>query len=143
MPTAIKSLVRRFFDEICNQAKLEVADEIFSLDHAYHDPSSPFIVPGPEGMKHLVSTYQRAFLGAHWQIEEMIDAGDRVVTRWTGSGTHQADLMSIAPTGKQVQVTGIWIHRLAGEKIVESWNVWDTLGMLQQLGVVAHLQQAQ
>jgi predicted ester cyclase len=51
--------------------------------------------------------------------------------------------MSIAPTGKQVQVTGIWIHRLAGEKIVESWNVWDTLGMLQQLGVVAHLQQAQ
>jgi len=70
MPTAIKSLVRRFFDEICNQAKLEVADEIFSLDHAYHDPSSPFIVPGPEGMKHLVSTYQRAFVGAHWEIED-------------------------------------------------------------------------
>jgi hypothetical protein len=32
---------------------------------------------------------------------------------------------------------------VAGEKIVESWNVWDTLGMLQQLGVVAYLQQAQ
>jgi hypothetical protein len=58
----------------------------------------------------------------------------RVVTRWTGSGTRQADLISIAPTGKQVQVSGNWIHRLAGEKIVESWNVWDTLGMLQQLG---------
>ena len=100
MPSANQTLVRRFFDETCNQGKLEVADEIFSPDHKYHDPSNPFIVPGPEGMKQLVSTYQRAFTGAHWEIEEMIDAGDRVVTRWTGSGTHQADLMSISPTGK-------------------------------------------
>jgi predicted ester cyclase len=143
MLTANQALVRRFFDEICNQRKLEVADEIFSADHKYHDPSNPFIVPGPEGMKQLVSTYQRAFTGAHWEIEEMIDAGDQVVTRWTGSGSHQADLMSISPTGKQVQVTGIWIHRFAGDRIVESWNAWDTLGMLQQLGVVAHLQQTQ
>jgi predicted ester cyclase len=50
--------------------------------------------------------------------------------------------MSIGPTGRQVQIAGIWIHQIAGEKIVESWNVWDTLGMLQQLGVVAHLQRA-
>ena len=50
----------------------------------------------------------------------MIDAGDRVVTRWTGSGTHQADLMSISPTGKQVQVTGIWIHRFANLRLVRT-----------------------
>jgi SnoaL-like polyketide cyclase len=114
--------------------RLEVADEIFSADHKYHDPSNPFIVPGPEGMKRLVSAYQRAFTVSHWEIEEMIDAGDQVVTRWTGSGTHKADLMIISPTGKQVQVTGIWIHRFAGDRIVESWNAWDALGMLQQLG---------
>jgi predicted ester cyclase len=93
-------------------------------------------------MKQLVSTYQRAFTDAHWEIEEMLDAGAQVVTRWQGSGTHQAELMSIGPTGRQVQIAGIWIHQIAGEKIVESWNVWDTLGMLQQLGVVAHLQRA-
>ena len=93
MPSANQILVRRYFDETCNQGKLEVAGEIFSPEHKYHDPSNPFIVPGPEGMKQLVSTYQRAFTGARWEIEEMIDAGDRVVTRWTGSGTHQADLM--------------------------------------------------
>ena len=87
MLTANQALVRRFFDEICNQRKLEVADEIFSADHKYHDPSNPFIVPGPEGMKRLVSAYQRAFTVSHWEIEEMIDAGDQVVTRWTGSGT--------------------------------------------------------
>jgi steroid delta-isomerase-like uncharacterized protein len=142
MSTANQTLVRRFFDVVCNQAKLEEADALFSPEHTYHDPSNPFIVAGPEGMKQLVSTYQRAFSDAHWEIEEMLDAGAQVVTRWQGSGTHQAELMSIGPTGRQVQIAGIWIHQIAGEKIVESWNVWDTLGMLQQLGVVAHLQRA-
>ena len=69
MPSVNQTLVCRFFDETCNQGKLEVADEIFSPDHKYHDPSNPFIVPGPEGMKLLISTYQRAFTGAHWEIE--------------------------------------------------------------------------
>ena len=62
-----------------------------------------------------------------------------MVTRWTGTGTHQGDLLGMAPTGKGAKVMGIWIHRLAGGKIVESWNVWDTLGMLQQLGVIPAL----
>jgi len=52
--------LRRFSDVVCNQAKLEEADELFSSEHAYHDPPS-LIIPGPEGMKQLVSTYQRAF----------------------------------------------------------------------------------
>lgn len=59
--------------------------------------------------------------------------------RKTGRGTHKAELQGnppIPPTGKQVVVPGVWIHRITGGKIVESWNVWDTLGMLQQLGVI-------
>jgi hypothetical protein len=102
MPSVNQTLVRRFFDETCNQGKLEVADEIFSPDHKYHDPSNPFIVPGPEGMKLLISTYQRAFTGAHWEIEEMIDAGDRVkcgsekslermASRFTTSRSHRGN----------------------------------------------------
>jgi hypothetical protein len=51
MPSVNQTLVRRFFDETCNQGKLEVADENFFPDHKYHDPSNPLIVPGPEGMK--------------------------------------------------------------------------------------------
>ena len=58
------------------------------------------------------------------------------MTCWTGTGTHQGDLLGMAPTQKPATVIGIWIHRLAGGTIVESWNVWDTLGMLQQLGVI-------
>jgi steroid delta-isomerase-like uncharacterized protein len=129
-----RSLVTRFFEEMCNGRKLNAADEIFAAAHDYHDPSNPGIGQGPDGVKQLLSVYHTAFPDSHWTVDEAIEAGDRVITRWTGTGTHQGDLGGIAPTGRQVHVAGIWIHRIAGGKIAESWNVWDTLGMLTQIG---------
>ncbi|TMQ73649.1 MAG: ester cyclase [Candidatus Eisenbacteria bacterium] len=130
------ALVRRFFDEMCNQRKLDIADQLFAANHTYNDPSTP-TGPGPKGVKDVISGYQNAFGDAHRTVHETYAAGDDiVVTRWTGNGTHSGELMGIAPTQKKVKVTGIWIHRFSGGKIVESWNTWDTLGMLQQLGVV-------
>ena len=58
------------------------------------------------------------------------------MTRWTATGTKHGVLTGLPPTGKAAKVMGIWIHRLAGGQIVESWNVWDMLGMLQQLGAL-------
>lgn len=69
----------------------------------------------------------------------MLVAADTVVTRWTGSGTQAGELAGnppIPPTGKKVSVMGVWIQRVAGGKVVATWDVWDTLGMLQQLGVI-------
>jgi predicted ester cyclase len=67
----------------------------------------------------------------------LVDGADSVVTRWTGRGTHTGDLHGgISATGKKAVVQGIWINRLSNGKIVESWNAWDALGMLQQLGIV-------
>jgi predicted ester cyclase len=59
-----------------------------------------------------------------------------VVTRWTGSGTHQGELMGVAPTGNQVTITGIRINRISGGKIEESWTNYDALGMMQQIGAI-------
>jgi steroid delta-isomerase-like uncharacterized protein len=135
-----KTLSHRFFAEVCNGRKLDLAEELFSTDHTYHDPASPGIGTGPAGMKQLIGNYHTGFGDAAWAVEEMMDAGqDTVVARWTGSGTHSGMLLGISPTGKTVSVSGIWIHRIAGGKIVESWNCWDALGMLQQLGVVPTL----
>jgi steroid delta-isomerase-like uncharacterized protein len=136
MSAVNQALVRRFFDEVCNGRKLAVADELFSKTHAYHDPQTP-TGPGPQGMRDVIAAYQNAFEGAHWDVEEMISAdGDVVLTRWNGTGTHTGELMGIAPTKKRVKVAGIWVHRISAGRIVESWNIWDTLGLLQQLGVV-------
>jgi predicted ester cyclase len=75
-------------------------------------------------------------------VHQTVNAGDDlVITRWSGSGTHTGELMGIPPTRKKVAVDGIWILRIAGGKIVESWNSWDTLGLLQQLGVVPAMAQ--
>ncbi len=133
-----RAIAHRFFEECCNGRNLEIADELFATEHRYHDPSSPSIGSGPEGMKQLLSTYLRAFFDIHWDVDDMFvaEGGGKVVTRWTGHGTHTADLEGIPPTGKRATVQGIWIHRIAGNKIVESWNIWDTLGMLQQLGII-------
>jgi predicted SnoaL-like aldol condensation-catalyzing enzyme len=136
MSESNKALVTRFFEEVCNGRKLDVADQIFSSSHAYHDPQIP-TGPGPLGMKQVISTYQKAYADARWTVEETFLAGENlVVTRWIGSGTQTGELNGIAPTQKKVKVSGIWIHEISGGKIVESWNNWDTLGMLQQLGVV-------
>jgi predicted ester cyclase len=131
-----QTLVRRFFDEVCNQQKLNVADELFSSNHEYNDPQAP-TGPGPDGVKKVISTYQTAFQKAHWQVLETIVAENTIITRWKGIGTnHHKELNGIPPTGKNAEVFGTWIHRIENNKIVESWNVWDTLGLLQQLGVV-------
>ncbi len=82
------------------------------------------------------ASYRTAFPGNQLTVEDYLAEGDTVVSRWTGRGTHKGDLMGIAPTGKQVTVTGISIQRIANGKIVEEWSNYDMLGMLQQLGVV-------
>ena len=128
-------LVSRFFEEMCNQRNLNIASELFASNHLYHDPQTP-AEPGPDGMKQVISIYQTAFPDAHWKVLETMTAGDDIITRWEGSGTQKNELPGIPATGKHVAVEGIWIHRVKNNKIAESWNVWDTLGMLQQLGIV-------
>ena len=134
MSATDEAVVRRFYEEMNNDRKLELAPELFTADHKMHDPQVP-APDGPEGMAATVKVYQDGVQG-HWQIEDIFSAGDKVVVRWTGSGTHVAEVSGIPATGKAIRVDAITIHRMAGGKIAETWEVWDTLGFLQQLGVV-------
>ncbi len=77
-----------------------------------------------------------AFPDLHYTVEDQIAEGDKVVTRYMASGTHQSELMRIAPTGNWVEITGISITRIQDGRIEEIWENYDTLGMMQQLGVV-------
>ena len=134
MSAADEAVVRRFYEEMNNDRKLDLAAELFAAGHKFHDPQVP-APDGPEGVAQVVKEYQDGVEG-HWKIEEMFSAGDRVVVRWTGSGTHSAEMNGIPATGRKVRVDAIAIHRMAGGKIAETWEVWDTLGFLQQIGVV-------
>src|SRR5438067_4672273 len=134
MSAADEAVVRRFYEQMCNERKNDLAPELFTADHKMHDPQVP-CADGPAGIAEVVSVYQKGVEG-HWGIEEIFSTDDRVVVRWTGSGTHVAEVNGIPPTGKKISVDAITIHRMAGGKIAETHEVWDTLGFLQQLGVV-------
>jgi len=131
---ANEAVVRRFYEQMNNERKNELAAELFTADHQMHDPQVPTPV-GPAGMASTVAVYQEGVDG-HWQIEDLFSADDKVVVRWTGSGTHVGEVNGITPTGNKVRVDAISIHRLRDGKIAETWEVWDTLGFLQQLGAV-------
>ena len=140
---ANKAVVRRTFEEVWNSGQLDVADEVYAPGHSNHDPVFPSIVPGPDGITPIVSMYRAGFPDLQFTVEDMVAEGDRVVTRWSASGTHTGELRGIAPyvrgippTNKRVTVTGITISHIANGQIVESWSSWDTLGMMQQLGLI-------
>ena len=129
-----KALVRRIFEEVWNQGKMALIAEFYSPASVEHTSSGP--VHGQEGLKQYIMLYRTAFPDAHYTVEDQIAERDKVVTRWSGRGTHQGPLMGIPPTGKQGTVTGISIDRFEGGKIVETWTELDALGMMQQLGVI-------
>jgi steroid delta-isomerase-like uncharacterized protein len=139
MSDANKTIARRVIDEIFNQGRIEVIDEIISADFVGHDAALPEPTSGPEGLRQTVAAYRGGFPDINIAIDDQVAEGDRVVTRWTARGTHDGDLWGIAPTAKQATVTGITIDRIEGGKIVESWTNWDTIGLLQQIGVVPSL----
>ncbi len=85
--------------------------------------------------------YRMAYPDTHFAVEDQVAEGDKVATRWTAVGTQQGELMGIPATGKKVTVTGMTINRIVNGMIMESWNNFDALGQLQQLGVVPALGQ--
>ena len=134
-----KALARRFFLEAFNEGNVSVVDELCTPDVVTHDSALPEPLIGIEATKASVTGYRDAFPDLQITIEEQVAEGDIVVTRWSARGTHQGDLIGIAPTGKQATVTGITIDRFSNGRVAESRTNWDTLGMLQQLGVVPAL----
>ena len=130
-----KTIARRNFEAAWNQGDMDVVDEIYAATYVNNDPANPG-VSGPAGQKQLIGMYRAAFPDTTFTIEAQVAEGDQVVTRWTARGTHQGELMGMAATNKEITITGITIDRIAGGKITESWSNWDTIGMMQQLGVV-------
>ena len=99
--------------------------------------SAPTGLPADrDGFKQFVAMYRVAFPDVHITIEDILAEGDRVMTRWSATGTHKGELLGIAPTEKKVTVTGMSENRISGGKVVEQWNEFDDLGMLQQIGAM-------
>jgi steroid delta-isomerase-like uncharacterized protein len=129
-----KQLVRRAIEEVYNRGNLDLVDELVSSNFVAYSPSEE--IRRPSGIKQYVTELRAAFPDLHMTIEDQVADGDRVVTRWTATGTHTGPFHGIPPTGKAGKITGIDIDRIVNGKTVECWTNSDDLGLLQQLGVV-------
>jgi steroid delta-isomerase-like uncharacterized protein len=132
-----KKLSRRIFEEVWNNKNTAAIDELIAANYVHHDPQSPKFSDGIEGYKQLVAHYLKAFPDARFTIDQEIEEGDIAVTRWRVQGTHKGDLSTLPATNKSFFVAGVTIARSKNGKIVEGWNNWDALGLMQQLGAVS------
>jgi predicted ester cyclase len=127
---------QRFFEDMLGKANWALADEILSKDIVMHHPSSPQPVAGAQAVVGFLGAFRAGFPNMSMKVELAFGEGDMVAVRWRMSGTHTAELFGIPPTGKPVSVVGISLLRFANGKVVEDWVSEDSLGLMQQIGVI-------
>jgi steroid delta-isomerase-like uncharacterized protein len=134
-----KALARRALEEIWSKGNLAVAPEIYGPNFVTHQHSHPHLrdVRGVSTFVEFVGEFRRAFPDFHDTIDDQIAEGDKVVTRFTSTGTHRGPLMGLQPSNKRATWMGIVIDRIEEGKIVEEWVSWDLFGMMQQLGGIS------
>jgi steroid delta-isomerase-like uncharacterized protein len=132
-------VVHRYIDEFWSEGKVELAEELISPAYTRTDPSTPWVTGDREGVKQVMLSLRSAFPDLHFDTQELIPTGDKVIVRWTATGTHQGELLGIAPSGMSVSIMGTSIYRLSGGQMVDEYTIWDSMGMMQQLGVIPYL----
>lgn len=135
-----KAIGRRFFEVALGQGNWAAADELLAPDVVMHHPSSPEPVRGSEAVKGFLGAFRAGFPDLNMTVEDVFAEDNNVAVRWRVRGTHTADLFGIEPTGKQMNVAGISIFRIANGKIAEDRVSEDSLGLMQQIGVIPPMQ---
>ena len=134
-PEDNKALAQRWLEEVWNKGDLSLIDELIAPNYILNDPTRPGL-KGRAGIKESIAMFRTAFPDLHFTIEDQVAEREKIVTRYTVQGTHLGPLMGIPATGKQGIITGIDIYRITDGQIEEAWSNWDTLGLLQRMGVI-------
>lgn len=133
-------VVVRFVEELWNERSLNVAENIFDEGchtHQLQSGSPAVATPrGPAAIKAHVTEWLSAFPDLKFTVEQMFVDGDRVISQLAMDGTQTGQWLAIPPTGKRVNIRMITIHRIRNGKIIEDWVLVESLGLLQQLGVL-------
>jgi len=136
MSKDIRAIAQTLVAEVWNARKFDVINEVIDTTYTYHDPNTPDLGKGPEGYKARVAMYTKVFPDLRLSVEDIVTEQDKVVLRWKSSGTHSGELLGIPASGKSTGVFGITTMQFKNSKVTEEWCVWDTLGLLRQIGAV-------
>ena len=118
-----KTLVRRWFDEVWNHGSADAVDRLMAPNAVVHGLGEA--ITGPTGFKRFHAAYREAFPDVHIEVEDLVAEGD-----------NRGASLGFAPTNRNVRFEGMGIIRVQEGQLIEGWNTFDQLGMLQQLGVV-------
>jgi predicted ester cyclase len=124
--------VRRLTQEGFVGGKVDVVDDVVAVGCVDHDPM-PGQGQGRDGQRHTCQMVASGLSNRSTLQDDFVAAGDTVVENWVFQGTHTGNFLGIPATGKQLQVRGIEIWRLADGMIVERWGVIDAAGVMEQL----------
>jgi steroid delta-isomerase-like uncharacterized protein len=128
-------LMRRWFREVWNEGRTQTIYDLLSPDVlAIGQAGSGAKIQSPEEFAAFAERIRNAFPDIQVTIEDLFGADDKVVVRWSTTMTHRGDALGIPATGKPVRITGITIARIHNGQIVEGWDNWDQLAMLEQIG---------
>lgn len=133
-----KALVRRWFSDVITQGDMSSFDAICAACHPDFEMIRGVVEPAPrgiEGTKELISSIRTSFPDLNATVDEQIAEGDKVVSVVTMTGTHQGDFMGIPATGRSFSIPGVSIWEVRAGRLISERVNWDTMAMMQQLGV--------
>ena len=121
----------RWFDEVWNKGRREAIAEFLSPDGVLYEAGS--ISRGPQGFYPFFDRMRASFSDIRVTVDDTFGENDKFCYRWTCSMRHTGDFMGIPATGKTLKVTGMCIVRAENGKMVEAWQNWDMLGLIEQI----------
>lgn len=127
-----KAITRRFIDEAWNTHDETVVDDFIAPNHRFFE-CAKLVSTGPEGVKQGIDTWCRGFPDTHYDIEDMVAEGEKVVVRLSFAGTHTGPIAGREPTGRGVILSEILIFRIVDGRITETWVEYDSKGFLDQI----------
>jgi steroid delta-isomerase-like uncharacterized protein len=132
-------IIRCLYMEVFDRRNVTVVDDLYTADFIYHAPGrfagNPHL--DREGLKQGFTHYLSAFPDLQLNLEDIFASGEKVASRFTAIGTHQGIYKGVRATKKRICKTGIIIHRLEADRIIEAWEWTNSLSIMQQLGIIS------
>jgi len=131
-------LYRGWFAEIWNGRQVDLMEKYITEESLFHSVNETGkSLKGPAGFRPFLETLLAAFPDIQFDVQHVIEDGDFAAGRWVARMTHTGQGMGVAPTGKEIVLTGMGFVRVADGKVQEVWDEWDRLGLLSAIGAVS------
>ena len=128
------TIIQEFIERVLNGGSIEATGDYF-WDDVVEEVPFPGQGPGLSGLKDVLAGLRSAFPDMHWIVDEQIESENKVVSRFTWSGTHRGEFLGVGATGRRVAVWGMVIDQFVGHKVKSTRIIMDVLGLMAQLGV--------